>query len=1070
MQSPRAGAAAGLALLLVTGCPAEKSTSAPPTGPASETAAPAAGEIAPARNDGFSIVAPAPKAPEPGSIEAPLSLTASDGTGLELVSMAASGVVEGPLAFTELKLRFRNPEPRVREGRFRITLPENASISRFAMKIGSRWQEGEVVERQKARRTYEDFLHRRQDPALLEQAAGNEFTARVFPIPAGADKELIVSFSHELASSRAPYRIPLAGLPELAELKIRVLVGKAEAGAAATSLGGVKERHETVVVEKSKWVPDRDFEVEVPKSARIALRHENLAVARIQPELSAEPDGVHGLTVLVDTSASRALGFDKQARLLDQLVAGLARGSGPDTPLRIVAFDQGAVELYAGAAEGYDRDAKASLRRRRALGASDLTGALRWLAEHPSKARHDRLVILSDGVATTGDVDGAKAAAEALAATGLARIDAVAVGGLRDTARLASITTSGARAGVVLDGGLPIEEIGARLSKSTASGLAVSVPGATWVWPSTIDGVQPGDEVLVFADLPAGRPFEIQVGGQKIALGDEQIAAAPRPLLERAWVRARIARLLSQREDADPDLARAIERQVVELSTKHRVLSPFTALLVLETEHDYRRYGIDRAALADILTVGDRGISVLAERESPVVEPTPRPRPKRRPRPAFEADGDADTPGRAAQSAPRADLEEAPAKSLGTSGTGRGGGGVARPDPSFADDRAEGSVAREVTEREAAPPPMAEPEPAPSDAPEEARPARRTSRRRPPPASPPPPPAQQGLAFDAPEAPEAKDKAERPPAVTGPLAEVLGLLDAGKVQDALSKARAWREEAPGDVLALIALGEALEKQGDTREAARAYGSIIDLFPTRADLLRFAAYRLERIGSKDASRLAADTYAKAVKQRPDHPSGHRGLAFARLKLGDHAGAFEALEAGLAQRYPSRFPGVQRILQEDLGLVAAAWRAAAPKQAEQLEARLAKAGGALPDGPSLRFVLSWETDANDVDFHIHDAQGGHAYYSSSSLPSGGTLYADVTTGYGPECFTIPGVPRAFPYRLEAHYYRKGPMGYGMGRLQVLAHDGQGHLRFDERPFVVMTDGAYLDLGRVDAKWMQ
>ena len=130
----------------------------------------------------------------------------------------------------------------------------------------------------------------------------------------------------------------------------------------------------------------------------------------------------------------------------------------------------------------------------------------------------------------------------------------------------------------------------------------------------------------------------------------------------------------------------------------------------------------------------------------------------------------------------------------------------------------------------------------------------------------------------------------------------------------------------------------------------------------------------------------------------------------------------------------------------------------------------ADGSTADGPSVRFVLSWETDANDVDFHIHDAKGGHAYYSSMTLPSGGSLYADVTTGYGPECFTIPGVPSAFPYRLEAHYYSKGPMGYGMGRLQVIAHDGQGHLRFDERPFVVMTDGAYLDLGRVEAKWIK
>jgi len=40
----------------------------------------------------------------------------------------------------------------------------------------------------------------------------------------------------------------------------------------------------------------------------------------------------------------------------------------------------------------------------------------------------------------------------------------------------------------------------------------------------------------------------------------------------------------------------------------------------------------------------------------------------------------------------------------------------------------------------------------------------------------------------------------------------------------------------------------------------------------------------------------------------------------------------------------------------------------------------------------------------------------------------------------------------------------MGYGMGKLQVIEHDGRGGLRFDERPFVIMQDGAFVDLGTV------
>lgn len=1082
--------------LCLTGCPAEK-LQGPGSIPQTGTQA-RAGLDAAAKGLGFRFE-PLPSKPKLGKSEAPLSLTASDGTGLKLVGMSAKGVIEGPLAFTELTLKFRNPESRTREGRFRITLPENASVSRFAMKIHGRWQEGEVVERQKARRTYEDFLHRKQDPALLEQAAGNEFTARVFPIPANAVKELVISFSHELAQSSEPYRIPLRGLPQIDKLDIQVLVAKQDAGAAASSLGGTTLRHETVTVDKTNWVPDLDFEIKVPEQTGFGLRHENLVVARVKPPVSNAPEGVNGLTLLVDTSASRALGYAAQLRLLDRLVEGLSRGAGADTPLRVVAFDQETVSLFEGKASGYGKEARTALNDRRALGASDITQALEWLAENTTKGRYDRLILVSDGVATSGEVKGEAVASAALslAAVGFERIDALALGGLRDSDQLKRITTAGlAHDGVVIDGALPITEIGHKLSHSTTSGLKVQVPGAKWVWPQQLDGVQPGDEVLIFTDLPAGKPFSLMLSGKPVELSSKSLTQAPRPLLQRAWVRARINRLMHQAETlgaGDPDLQTALRTQVIGLSTEHRVLSPYTALLVLETERDYRRYGIKRTALANILTVGASGVTVLADRT--VTRPKPRPMKKaktvrRRPRPTdLAVEGNSAGPAGALNS-----LDDSAGDSfgnIGTKGTGRGGGGQGRglgagsagiDGASSSSGEGSPSRARRPRSRRARAPrpsaaPRAEMEP-PMERSASRRPAttteslaamdeeapsaivpepirERDSRRRPPP---PPRPR-----------PEAKKKQNIRPLI-GPMAEVMALLDKDDVQGALAKAEAWREENPGDVLALVALGEALEKQGDLPQAARAYGSIVDLFATRADLLRFAASRLERLEHKAAIELAQDTYAKAVAQRKDHPSSHRGLAFALVKLGKYEAAFEALVFGMAQRYPSRFPGVKRILTEDLGLVAAAWNKAQPARSAEIQERLKKAGGHMATKESLRFVLTWETDANDVDFHIRDGQGGHAYYSSRTLGSGGTLYADITTGYGPECFTIPGKASAFPYKLQAHYYRKGPMGYGMGRVQILHHDGQGGLRFDERPFVVMQDGAYLDLGEVNAKWLR
>lgn len=997
----------------------------------------------------FPKLEPEQAAPEPGKAESPMSLTASDGTGLKLVSLRASGVIEEPLAFTELHLTFENPEARVIEGQFRITLPVNASISRFAMKIGDRWQEGEVVERQAARRAYEDFLHRRQDPALLEQGAANEFTARVFPIPARAKKELIISYSQELTRGDQKYEIPLVGLPQLGELDIRVLVAKTEQQGAASSLGGSALSHQVVEVQKRGWVPDTDFRVEQTHSAgRLGLRHENLVVARITPLATSEPEAIHSLLVLVDTSASRALGFGKQLTLLKTLLGGLERGAGGDVPISIVAFDQTVEPIYEGKVSGFGDAELKKLHQYRALGASDLERVLRFVenrSKDPGATRYRRALLLTDGIATAGSTEGDAliAAARALAAAGVERLDAIATGGIRDEETLARLVTSGLpRPGTVIDAGLDVETIARKLSQATHGAMQVSVEGARWVWPEKLEGFQAGDQVLVYADLPADRPLRISVGNISLADGDRVLAAVERPLIERAWVKARMSRLLHQRDTlaaGDRDMRGAITKQVVELSVRHRVLSPYTALLVLETEADYARFSIDRSALADILTVGATGVSVLNRSASsiPVVKQAGRQPSKddaERAAPGDALGSVAANGGAPAQNAPEeeakkgeaeAELDDAPAEKMIAADEG---GPLGDP------------VAREAPRSSAA--------------------LERRPSMEPPPAPPPPPPSAEAPRPARPQPPESEP-------YTGPFKEVMALIAKKKTQDALSRALAWREEAPGDVMALVALGEAYEALGDLRSAARAYGSLIDLFPSRADLRRFAGQRLERLKDRDAAALAADTYGKAAEQRPDHPASHRLYAFALVKNEQYAAAFDALATGVKQRYPEgRFRGVEQILREDLGLVARAWSKAEPQRAEEIAAKLAQLGGVEENAPSLRFVLSWETDANDVDFHIYDGKNGHAYYSSPALPSGGNLYADVTTGYGPECFTIrgPRKNRAHPYTLQAHYYSRGPMGYGMGKLQIIDHDGNGGLTFEERPFVVMTDGAYLNLGVV------
>jgi tetratricopeptide (TPR) repeat protein len=288
---------------------------------------------------------------------------------------------------------------------------------------------------------------------------------------------------------------------------------------------------------------------------------------------------------------------------------------------------------------------------------------------------------------------------------------------------------------------------------------------------------------------------------------------------------------------------------------------------------------------------------------------------------------------------------------------------------------------------------------------------------------------------------------------TDELAVVMTALLKGNRKDALAKAAAWQSKRPGELASLIGLGEALEAAGALDAAARAYGSIIDLYPNRFELVRAAGERFDRLGRRE---LAVDAYKRSLKERPDQLSTYRLLAFALFRTGK---ADEALDRLLEARSKAS-SSVREVMLQDAKVIAASIAAKEPSRRGALEKRL---GTAIPTAPSLHVVLAWETDANDVDLHVVDKHGDHAFYSKRSLASGGTLLDDLTDGYGPEMFSI-SKPKAFPYQLAVHYYNRGPMGLGIGTVQVIRHDGKGNLAIEDRPFVLQTDGATIPLGTV------
>lgn len=85
------------------------------------------------------------------------------------------------------------------------------------------------------------------------------------------------------------------------------------------------------------------------------------------------------------------------------------------------------------------------------------------------------------------------------------------------------------------------------------------------------------------------------------------------------------------------------------------------------------------------------------------------------------------------------------------------------------------------------------------------------------------------------------------------------------------------------------------------------------------------------------------------------------------------------------------------------------------------------------PRLRVVLSWDSDATDLDLHVVSPDGQHVFYANRVAQGGGALDVDVTTGYGPEIYSH-AAPPAGAYLVYANYYGSGDRAQAVTVAQV------------------------------------
>ena len=135
-------------------------------------------------------------------------------------------LVIGQTAVTTMEMTFYNPNSRVMEGEFQFPLADGQQVSRFALDINGKMREGVVVDKALGRKAFEDIVRRGVDPGLLEKTEGNNFKARVYPMPAKGTRRVLIAFEQELhdRDGQDYYFLPITANTTLKNFKVRTEV------------------------------------------------------------------------------------------------------------------------------------------------------------------------------------------------------------------------------------------------------------------------------------------------------------------------------------------------------------------------------------------------------------------------------------------------------------------------------------------------------------------------------------------------------------------------------------------------------------------------------------------------------------------------------------------------------------------------------------------------------------------------------------------------------------------------------------------------------------------------------
>jgi len=500
---------------------------------------------------------------------------------LALVALNVDAKSAGDLVETTVEHVFHNDTDARLEGTFRFPLPKDAILNGLAMQINDKLMEGELVERDKARKIYESIVDSMRDPALLEWEHGSTFKLRVFPIEPKSDKRVVLRFL-------APARDSVKG---------REWVYSAHAPGLQSKLAKFSLKFDGKTLADAKdWSPsDVVVPLNTPGGAFFETRKEGAFVSlRITPDWSKvaappRPPAKRRVVLVVDTSRSVL----EERALTTDAVRGVLEGLRPVDRFAVITADVDVRETtqFAAASPSSIKAALDGIAAIEPDGASDLGAALGTVGKKLAAARSEdasddlEIVYVGDGVPTWGQTDVGELTKLATSVLGATPFHAVVLGKGGDDAAIRAIATGRVASP------RSREEV-ARFATAIAHArevkrlneVVVDAGDGAIVHRSTGGSLFEGDVLDVYVKSNA-LPKSITVRANGNFLQTIPIEAKPAPHVAKLWASHELASMEAKGAEKDA---------IVATSLAFNVMSKHTSWLVLESEEAYAEWAIAR--------------------------------------------------------------------------------------------------------------------------------------------------------------------------------------------------------------------------------------------------------------------------------------------------------------------------------------------------------------------------------------------------------------------------------------------------------------------------------------------